>query len=104
MILTWYGLACIKLETQGKVIALNPFKKDSAKGLDKAPRFKTDIALISSNLPEYLNPEMVEAAEFAIDSPGEYEIGGVFIRGISNQKNNLLASSDAASAGANTIF
>ena len=89
MILTWYGLACIKLETQGKTIALNPFKKDSAKGLDKAPRFKTDIALISSNLPEYLNPEMVEAAEFAIDSPGEYEIGGVFIRGISNQKNNL---------------
>ncbi len=98
MILTWYGLACVKLETQGRIIAFNPFKKDLAKGLERAPRFKADFALVSSPLAEYNNPEMTEQAEFVIDSPGEYEVQGVFIQGISNQKGQPKGES------ANTIF
>jgi L-ascorbate metabolism protein UlaG (beta-lactamase superfamily) len=81
MVITFYGEAYIKIQQGEQIIAFNPISKDYN---PKALKFGSDIALISCNLPAYNGKENVTFGSkepFIIDGPGEYEIGGMFIRG-----------------------
>lgn len=67
------------------VIAFAPPSKESR---FKAPRFQTDIALINCEHPDYngwdnLSSKDEKKPVFVIDSAGEYEVGGIYIKGIS---------------------
>jgi len=78
--LNWYGQACYKIEAKGVIIATDPY--DRKCGL-RLPKIKADILTISHDHPANSNKKGIAGNPFIIDRPGEYEIKGVFIKGIS---------------------
>lgn len=85
MIITYYGLSCFKLEVNNLVIGLNPFAKNEKLGITRAPRFKAQVVLVAqpeNELYNYLGS--IEGQPLIFDSPGEYEVAGVFIQGFSS--------------------
>lgn len=87
MVITYYGLACFKLQSGNMVLVVDPYSKES--GLT-APRFQADIVLSTNKDPNYSNAKSISGNPFIIDVPGEYEVKGIAIDGIA--------------AGSNTIF
>lgn len=79
MTISWYGEACFLLESSGVRILIEPPQKES--GINP-PRLKSDVLICSHTVSQDK-----EAATFIIDSPGEYEIKGANIRGISDGTN-----------------
>ena len=98
MVITYMGGECFKV-TQGELtIALNPPSKDS--GL-KVSKFGSDIVLSSLNHEDMNGVENASFGErepFAIVGPGEYEVGGVAVRGFHSESNY------GGNKGVNTIY
>lgn len=84
MIISWYGEACFLLESGGVRILIEPPQKES--GINP-PRLKSDILIYSR--PQGAPPEANLAETFVIDSPGEYEVKGINILGVSDEENTL---------------
>jgi L-ascorbate metabolism protein UlaG (beta-lactamase superfamily) len=83
MEITWFGHSCFRLTERGyATIVTDPF--DASLGYD-VPRVKADIVTVSHDAPGHSNIAVVKGAR-AISGPGEFEIGGVFITGISTAK------------------
>lgn len=85
MILTYAGAAFFKIQFGDTVIGINPISKDSKKFT--AARFGADLCLISVNDVDFNGKDQLSFAgkePFVISGPGEYEHGGIFIRGIQN--------------------
>lgn len=81
MIITYHQKSFIKLQTGDTVIALGPISKNSK---SKSSSFGADIAIVPMNTPEYAGTDAVTYGDkepFIIDGPGEYEIGGIMVRG-----------------------
>lgn len=94
MIITYYGVACFKIQSGEFALAFNPPSKGSK---HKSPRFATDIVLISSEDKDYNGrdnlPGKTGGKPFLIDGAGEYEVSGTCIRGVSsNGFNNIVYS------------
>lgn len=87
MVITYHGGEFFKVSFGDTTLAFNPISKESKL---KGPRFGADIALITTN-----DVDMNGAAEmsygdrepFVISGPGEYEVRGVFIRGLPSESN-----------------
>jgi len=65
------------------VLAFNPVSKSSKTGI--SAHFGTDIALITTNHPDYNGIEQLSHGErepFIITGPGDYEIKEIFIKGV----------------------
>ena len=85
MIISYHGKAFIKVQQGDLVAAFNPPSKESN---FKASRFGADLAMISINHKDFNGAEAVSYANktpFIIEGPGEYEIGGNFILGLSSE-------------------
>jgi len=85
MIITYGGLESVKIQYGDKILAFNPISKDSE---HKGPRYGADIALISLNDPDMNGADTVSRGDrepFVIKGPGEYEVAGLFIRGIASK-------------------
>ncbi len=81
MVITYYGLACYKVQFGDTIIAFNPISKASEY---KTSTFGADVALMSINDKDYNGREQVAYGSrepFLIEGPGEYEIGGIYVRG-----------------------
>lgn len=81
MIITYHGVDFFKVSFGDTTIAINPISKESS---HKGTRFGSDITLVSLNSPEHNGSEVTSRGEkesFVISGPGEYEVGGVFIKG-----------------------
>jgi hypothetical protein len=82
MIITYLGLETFKLQMGDLTLALNPPSKDS---FHKVSKFGADITL-STLMHEDMNGggefTFGEKKPFIIKGPGEYEVKGVFIRGL----------------------
>lgn len=81
MIISYHGAECFKISQGDVTLALNPISKDSK---FKPTRFGADITLITTNLPDFNGRDQTsrgDKSSFIIDSPGEYEIKGIFIKG-----------------------
>src|SRR3989338_7001773 len=93
MVITYYGAACFKVQSGETVLAFNPPSKESEY---KSPRFASDIVLVSSNHKDYNGwenlPGKTEGLKpFVADGHGEYEVSGIYIKGIgSNGRNNTV--------------
>ena len=93
MVITYYGAACFKVQSGETVLAFNPPSKESEY---KSPRFAPDIILVSSNHKDYNGwenlPGKTEGAKpFVAEGQGEYEVSGIYIKGIgSNGRNNTV--------------
>lgn len=100
MEITWYGHACFRLKDRNISVVTDPYDKTLGLPL---PRPKADIVTISHPVPHHNYIAGVKGEFKVIDSPGEYEIGGVFVNGI-----HLVApkkkGSNATAAAQNNIF
>ncbi|MDO8492936.1 MAG: MBL fold metallo-hydrolase [bacterium] len=81
MVISYHGIGCFKVQLGDVVIAFNPVSKDSD---FKSTRFSSDIAIISMNDKNYNGVSNVSGGSrelFVIDGPGEYEAGGIYVKG-----------------------
>lgn len=84
MIITYLGKQFFKIQQGDLVIALNPISKDSKLEI-KGGRFGSNIALSTTNHPDYNGFDMVahgDTVPFEVKGPGDYEIRDNFIKGI----------------------
>lgn len=89
MIITYYGMSCFKVALGDKVLAFNPPSKESK---FKTPRFGAQIVISSLNHPDYNGYESLSSGDaenktLHIYGPGEYESGGIYIKGASVKQN-----------------
>jgi len=83
MIITYFGKQFFKIGHGDMVLAFNPVSKSSKLGV--SAHFGADIALITTNHPDYNGIEQLSHGDrnpFAIVGPGDYEIKEIFIKGI----------------------
>ena len=81
MIVTYYGKQFFKIQLGDTVIAYNPIGKESKQ---KGSRFGADIVLSSLRHPDFNGTDQCAYGDrevAVIDSPGEYEVNGIFIKG-----------------------
>lgn len=101
MDIIWYGHSFfeIKDKANGKklTLAIDPFNESI--GL-KPKKIRADILLLSHYHHDHSNKKIVEGKPFLIDTPGEYEVKGVKIRGIPSFHDKLKGEK----RGKNTIF
>jgi L-ascorbate metabolism protein UlaG (beta-lactamase superfamily) len=80
MEITWYGLSCFRLTERGMIsIVADPYGADL--GLP-ALKLKADVVTISHDAPGHAELSVVKGVRRVVNSPGEFEIGGVFITGV----------------------
>lgn len=87
MIITYLGGEFVKVQFGDTVLAFNPVSKDSSL---KASKFGANIVLLSLNHPDMNGVEQVTFGEkkpFVISGPGEYEVKGVFIKGLPSESD-----------------
>ncbi len=87
MIITYQGVESLKIQFGDVTVSYNPVSKDST---FTATRFGADIALIGLNDPDMNGSESASRGDreaFVVSGPGEYEIGGVFIRGFPSKSD-----------------
>jgi L-ascorbate metabolism protein UlaG (beta-lactamase superfamily) len=99
--ITWAGQACFHISTSPSKdvqadIVIDPYGDI---GL-KLPSLFADVVLISHSHPDHNNSKAVKSDPFVIDSPGEYEIKGVFVRGIDSWHDDV----EGKERGKNTIY
>lgn len=98
MIVTYYGKQFFKIQLGERTIAYNPIGKDSK---EKGSRFGADIVLSSVRHPDFNGADQCAYGErepFVISGPGEYEVGGIFIKGFGTETTYDKA------AKVNTVF
>jgi L-ascorbate metabolism protein UlaG (beta-lactamase superfamily) len=81
MEITWYGHSCFRLtERNMATVVADPFDN---KSIGYFPlKLKADIVTVSHDAPGHNNTDAVKGTSHIITSPGEFEIGGVFITGV----------------------
>ena len=93
MEITWYGLSCFRLTDRGKAsIITDPY--GGKLGLTPL-KIRGDVVTISHDAPGHNFAECVSGRQHTLSGPGEYEIGSVFVTGIStieevDQSQNIL--------------
>lgn len=90
MIITYFGKEFFKIQQGEMTIAFNPISKTSKSAA--GAHFGADIALITTNHPDYNGIEQLSHGErtpFVVSGPGDYEVKEIFIKGA--MSNTLLA-------------
>jgi L-ascorbate metabolism protein UlaG (beta-lactamase superfamily) len=81
MEITWYGLSCFRLtERNMATVVTDPFDGQLV-GYEPL-KLKADIVTTSHEAPGHSYTSAVKGHSHLISTPGEFEIGGVFITGI----------------------
>jgi L-ascorbate metabolism protein UlaG (beta-lactamase superfamily) len=81
MEIVWYGLSCFRMKERGlAIVVTDPY--DTALGLP-ALKLTADVVTVSHDSPGHNNFGGVKGERLRVTGPGEYEVGGVFITGIS---------------------
>lgn len=97
MEITWYGHSCFRLSERGAVVVTDPFSDDIG---HQRPRIRADVVTISHDHPGHNNRIGFRGRPRFFDSPGEYEVRGVFITGINTHHDGRRG----AIRGSNTVF
>lgn len=102
MKIIWAGQSCFQIvisnpRNHSISIVIDPF--DKTIGL-KVPRFSADILLFTHDHPDHNNVKAIGGEPFLIKGAGEYEIKGVFIKGISSFHDDVQGNE----RGENTIY
>jgi len=91
MIITYFGAQFFKVQFGDIMLAFNPISKDSKlNSILKPSRFGADIVFVSANHPDFNGVDQVSHGNkkpFVISGPGEYEVKGVFIKGLPSVSN-----------------
>ena len=96
--ISWYGQTCFRLKGQGSFsIATDPHSPDLGIAL---PPLQADIVTVSHHNASCHYLEAVQGTYKLLDGPGEYEISGVFITGVST----FADDKQGRVRGLNTVF
>ena len=86
MIITYFGKQFFKIQQGEMVLAFNPISKQTKSLKSGVPaHFGADIALVTTNHPDYNGLEQLSHGErvpFAVNGPGDYEVKEIFIKGL----------------------
>jgi L-ascorbate metabolism protein UlaG (beta-lactamase superfamily) len=77
--INWYGLACFRIREGGVTIVTDPFDKEIGCTL---PRIRADVLTLSHAHPGHSYARGFRGSPRVLQSPGEYEVGGVFVTGV----------------------
>lgn len=108
MEITWYGHSCFRLtERNYATVVTDPYDSKTI-GYDSL-KLRSDIVTVSHDAPGHNNTDAVKGTSHVIDGAGEFEIGGVFITGVSTDgsgsgKKKSKAKENGAAASRNTIY
>lgn len=102
MQIVWKGQACFTITiTRGKQdqikILIDPF--EDSLGLKLFPQ-EADIVLVTHGHFDHNNVKAAKGTPFVIDSPGEYEVKGVFVQGIATFHDDVQGKE----RGLNTVY
>jgi len=100
MVITYYGSSCFKVQSGETVLVFDPPSKDSK---FKSPRFASSLIFVSHNHKDHNGWENFTAGEkkaVVLKGPGEYESGGIHIRGVFTYHDSVLGKKD----GLNTVY
>jgi L-ascorbate metabolism protein UlaG (beta-lactamase superfamily) len=97
MDITWFGHSCFRLSDRGVTIVTDPPSDDM--GYER-PRIRADVVTISHDHPGHNNRIGFRGGPVFFDGPGEYEVKGVFITGITTYHDGR----SGAVRGRNTVF
>jgi len=95
--ITWLGLSCFRIRGSQAVIVTDPFPPGIGYNLGK---LTADIVTISHGHPSHSYDKGINGEHRLIKGPGEYEISGVLILGISTFHDSVKGQS----RGKNTIY
>jgi L-ascorbate metabolism protein UlaG (beta-lactamase superfamily) len=95
--ITWLGLSCFRIRGSQAVIITDPFPPGLGYTLGKQT---ADIVTISHPHPSHSYDQGINGEHRLIKGPGEYEISGVLILGISTFHDSVKGQS----RGKNTIY
>jgi L-ascorbate metabolism protein UlaG (beta-lactamase superfamily) len=99
MEILWYGLSCFRFIERGLgSVVTDPYGSES--GLPEL-KLRADIVTISQDEPLHNNEKSIRGTRRVITGPGEYEIGGVFITGLSVTRKKESKQNDTLS---NTVY
>lgn len=85
MEITWYGQSCFRITERGlPTVVADPYDHESV-GY-KSLKLKGDIVTVSHDAPGHNFVKGVKGYAWDIRGPGEYEIGGVFITGVTTNE------------------
>ena len=103
MEITWYGHSCFRLtERSLATVVTDPFDNKSI-GYS-ALKLKSDIVTVSHDAPGHSNTDAVKGVSHVIDGAGEFEIGGVFVTGVSTDGGGSGKKKGKDASGSNTIY
>ncbi len=97
MEITWLGHSCFKLKSKNGTVITDPF--DDSIGYQKG-KLSANIVTVSHDHPGHNFTSGIEGNPKLITGPGEYEIGGIFIYGVSTFHDNTKGEE----RGKNTIY
>ena len=86
MIITYFGKQFFKIQQGETILSFNPVSKGSKTGI--SAHFGADVALVTINHSDYNGLEQLshgERSPFAITGPGDYEVKGIFIKGVATE-------------------
>jgi len=82
MEITWYGHSCFRITERGQAaVVCDPYDSDEV-GYQPL-KLKADIVTISHEKSSHSYLKAIKGDPYVIQGPGEYEVGGVFITGLS---------------------
>ncbi|MFA5877846.1 MAG: MBL fold metallo-hydrolase [Candidatus Staskawiczbacteria bacterium] len=89
--ITWSGHSCFQLNISSSKdnsaqIVIDPFNENG--GL-KVPKLEADVLVITHDHPDHNSTKNIKGEYFLINGPGEYDIKGISIRGISAFHDNV---------------
>jgi len=102
MEITWYGHSCFRLTERSYATVVTDPYDNKAIGYD-ALKLKADIVTVSHEAPGHNNADAVKGTTHVIDGAGEFEIGGVFITGVTTDGAGGKKKDKDASAR-NTVY
>jgi L-ascorbate metabolism protein UlaG (beta-lactamase superfamily) len=96
--INWYGQTCFRLDGPDSIaIVTDPYSPELGIAL---PRLQADIVTVSHHNASCHYLDAVEGPFKLLDGPGEYEISGIFITGVSTFADDKQGSV----RGLNTVF
>lgn len=76
----WFGHACFRIRERGVTIVTDPHPEELGYA---RPRIRADVVTVSHPHEGHSALKGFRGSPRVVDSPGEYEVGGVFVTGVS---------------------
>jgi L-ascorbate metabolism protein UlaG (beta-lactamase superfamily) len=95
--ITWLGLSCFRIRGSQAIVVTDPFPPGLGYNLGK---LTADIVTVSHPHPSHSYDQGINGEHRLVKGPGEYEISGVLILGISTFHDSVKGQS----RGKNTIY